>query len=62
MVSNAIIVGRVIRRPEDDYINLHCPKNLDPCVFKKRVMFSIIEYVTVFDIVRSVYHFCNIYI
>jgi hypothetical protein len=45
--ASAIIVGRVIRRPEDDYINLHCRENLDLCVFKKSVIFSIIDFITV---------------
>jgi len=45
--ASAIIVGRGIKRPEDDYINLHCHENLGPCVFNKSVIFSIVDYITV---------------
>jgi len=45
--ASAIIVGRAIKRPEDDYTNLHCRENLDPFVFKKSVIFSITDYIIV---------------
>jgi len=45
--ASAVIVGRGIKRPEDDYINLHCRENLDPCAFKKSGIFSIIDHITV---------------
>jgi len=42
MVGSAIIVGKVIKRPEDDYTNLHCRENLGPCVFKRAWSFQLL--------------------
>jgi len=45
--ASAIIGSKVSKRLEDDYINLPCRENLGPCIFKTRIIFSIIDYIIV---------------
>jgi hypothetical protein len=45
--ASAIIVSKIIKRPEEGYINLYCRENLDPFIFKTRIIFSIIDYIIV---------------